>query len=296
MNDRTTDTDTPEAGPGRWRQILLNRWLLAGVMAVVLYAFLGFFLTPWVITRYVSNYAAEKLNRKASLAEVRVNPFLFTIEAKDFVIEEADNRPIMGFDRLFVDFQLSSLFRWAWTFADIRLEQPSLYVEIQPNGRLNFADLADSLPKSEDSPPTDSQPPRLLVHHTAVIGGSFTFSDRSDITHAQETFWPLNLEFKEISTLPDRKGPYTIKADLPGGGMVGWQGEISLHPIFSEGKLSMARLQTGNSVEVRSGRVESCRTSRRDGFQYPLSIRLSKEHPSFGVSGCEAFTKETFAY
>ena len=236
MYDRTSDTGIP----GRWRRVLLNRWLLTGFAAVVLYALFGFLLTPWIVKRYVSNYAVEKLKRKASISEVRINPFLFTFEAKDFVIEEADNRPIMGFDRLFVDFQLSSLFRWAWTFADIRLEQPSLYVEIQPNGRLNFADLADSLPKSEDSPPTDSQPPRLLVHHTAVIGGSFTFSDRSDTTHAQETFWPLNLEFKEISTLPDRKGPYTIKADLPGGGMVGWQGEISLHPIFSEGKLSMA--------------------------------------------------------
>jgi hypothetical protein len=240
MNDRIADTKDPEPTPGGWRQILLNRWLLTGIAAVVLYALLGFLLTPWIVKRYVSNYAVEKLKRKASIAEVRVNPFLFTFEAKDFVLEEADNRPIMGFDRLFVDFQLSSLFRWAWTFADIRLEQPSLYVEIQPNGRLNFADLADSLPKSEDSPPTDTQPPRLLVHHTVVIGGSFTFSDLSDTTHAQETFWPLNLEFKEISTIPERKGPYTVKADLPGGGTVGWQGEISLHPVFSEGKLNMA--------------------------------------------------------
>jgi len=155
------------------------------------------------------------------------------------VLEESDHRPIMGFDRLFVDFQLSSLFRWAWTFADIRIEQPSLYVEIQPNGRLNLADLAESLPKPEDSSPTDSQPPRLLLYHSEVIGGSLTISDRSDTTHAQETFWPLNLEFKEISTIPERKGPYTVKADLPGGGTVGWQGEISLHPVFSEGKLSM---------------------------------------------------------
>ena len=240
MHDRTTDTNGPEAAPSRLRQILLNRWLLAGVAAVVLYALLGFLLTPWVVTRYLSNYAVEKLKRKASIAEVRVNPFLFTFEAKDFVLEEADNRPIIGFDRLFVDFQLSSLFRWAWTFADVRIERPSLHIEIQHNGRLNFADLADSLPKSEDPPPTDSRPPRLLVHHAEIIGGSFTFSDRSDTTHAHETFWPLNLEFKEISTLPERKGPYTVKADLPGGGTVGWQGEISLHPIFSEGKLSMA--------------------------------------------------------
>ena len=240
MHDRTTDTSGPEISPSRLRQILFNRWLLAGVTAVVLYALLGFLLTPWIVTRYVSNYAVEKLKRKASIAEVRVNPFLFTFEAKDFVLQEADNRPIIGFGRLFVDFQLSSLFRWAWTFADVRIERPSLYVEIQHNGRLNFSDLADSFPKSEDPPSTDSRPPRLLVHQAEVIGGSFTFSDRSDTTHATETFSPLNLEFKEISTIRERKGPYTVRADLPGGGTVSWQGEISLHPIFSKGKLSMA--------------------------------------------------------
>ncbi len=239
MLDRTTDTRGSDATPKRWLRILLNRWLLAGVSVMVLYALCGFLLTPWLLKRYVANFAVEKLNRQASVTEVHINPFLFTFEAKDFVLEEADNRPIMGFDRLFVDFELSSLFRWAWTFADIRIEQPSLHVEIQRDGRLNFADLADSLPKSEDPQPAERRPPRLLVRHAEVIGGSFTFSDRSDITPAQETFWPLNLEFKEISTLPERKGPYTVRADLPGGGTVGWRGEISLQPIFSEGELSM---------------------------------------------------------
>jgi len=240
MVDPTTDRSDREAAASRWRRIVLNRWLLAGVLAVAIYAVLGFLLTPWILERYVSNYAKETLKRKASIGEVRANPFLFTIEAKEFVLQEADDRPIIGFGRLFVDFELSSLFRWAWTFADIRIEQPSLHADIQQNGRLNFADLADSLPKSEDSQPKDPRPPRLLVQHSEVIGGSFTFSDRSHTTPATETFSPLNLEFKEISTLPERKGPYTIRADLPGGGTVGWRGEISLNPIFSEGELSMA--------------------------------------------------------
>jgi len=240
MLNPTTDKIDPNRSPKRWRRLLLNRWLLTAVVAVALYALLGFLFAPWILKRYVSNYAAEKLKRKASIVEVRVNPFLFTFEAKDFVLQEADDRPIIGFGRMFVDFELSSLFRWAWTFADIRIERPSLNVEIQNNGRLNFADLADSLPKSDDPPSTDHRPPRLLIQHAEVVDGSFTFSDRSDTTHAIETFSPLNLEFKEISTIPERKGPYTVKADLPGGGTVGWQGEVSLHPIFSEGKLSMA--------------------------------------------------------
>jgi uncharacterized protein involved in outer membrane biogenesis len=227
MLDRATDTSGPNTAPSHWRRVLFNRWLLAGVVVVVLYALLGFLLTPRILKRYVNNYAAEKLKRKASIVEVRVNPFFFTLEAKNFIFQEADDRPIFGFGRLFVDFELSSLFRWAWTFADIRLERPSLHVEMQADGRLNFADIANSLPRSEDPPPVDRGPPRLLVHHAEVVDGNFTFSDRSDPTPAAETFSPLNLEFNEISTLRERKGPYTVKADLPGGGTVGWRGEIS---------------------------------------------------------------------
>jgi len=280
MNDQSSETKSNEATHGRWRRILLNRWLLAGTGVVVMYALLGFFLTPWIVKGYISKYATEKLDRKASVEEVHVNPFLFTIEAKDFVLEEADSRPIMGFDRLFVDFQLSSLFHWAWTFANISLEQPTLYVEIQHNGRLNFADLADSFPKAKNPPPTDSGPPRLLVHHAAIVGGSFTFSDLSTTTQAQETFWPLNLEFNEISTIPEKKGPYTVKADLPGGGTVGWQGEISIHPISSEGKLSMAGfklptawkfLQDKLNLAEPTGEIDF---STRYRFDYQKSIPL----------------------
>jgi len=239
MLDPATDKHDPQISPKHWRRFLLNRWMLTAVGAVVLYALVGFFLTPWLFKRYVSKYAEEKLARKASMLELRLNPFLFTVDAKGFVFEEADGRPILGFGRLFIDFELSSLFRWAWTFADIRIEQPSLHAEIQLDGRLNLQAISDNLTKSEGPPSADRPPPRLVVRHAEVVDGSFTFSDRSDPTPATAIFTPLNLEFKEISTLPDRKGPYTIHANLPGGGTVGWRGKVSLHPIFSEGELSM---------------------------------------------------------
>ncbi len=239
MLDPTTDKSDPNMSPKHWRRFLLNRWLLTAVGAVVLYALVGFFLTPWLFKRYVGNYAEEKLARRASMVELRVNPFLFTFDAKGFVLEEVDGRPILDFGRLFIDFELSSLFRWAWTFADIRIEQPSLHTEIQLDGRLNLLAISDNLPKSEGPPSADRPPPRLVVQHAEVVDGSFTFSDRSDPTPATAIFAPLNLEFKEISTLPDRKGPYTIRANLPGGGTVGWRGEVSLRPIFSEGELSV---------------------------------------------------------
>ena len=223
-----------------WRRLLLNRWMLAGVGAVLLYALLGFLLAPRLFKGYVSEYAVEKLKRNASIAEVRINPFLFTFDAQGFMLKEADDSPIMGFGRMFIDFELSSLFRWAWTFAEIRIERPLLNVEIRQDGRLNFAALSDSLPKSKDSPTEDGRPPRLLIQHAEVIDGSFIFSDRSDVTPATETFAPFNIEFNHISTLRDRKGPYTVRANLPGGGTVSWRGEVSLQPVFSQGRLSVS--------------------------------------------------------
>ncbi len=239
MGEQPTDSNDPKESLPLWRRLVFNRWLIAGVAAVALYTLFGFLLAPWLVKYYAKNYAVEKLKRHVSIADVRINPFLFTFEAKGFTLREADNRPIIGFNRLFVDFELSSLFRWAWTFADIRIERPSLNIEIQPNGRLNFADLADSLPKSKDTSKKAHSPPRLLLQHAEIVDGNFTFSDRSVPTPATETFTPLNLEFQDISTLPERKGPYTISAKLPGGGLVGWRGDVFLNPIQSQGQLSI---------------------------------------------------------
>ncbi|MBW2642633.1 MAG: DUF748 domain-containing protein, partial [Deltaproteobacteria bacterium] len=297
MFDRTTNESDSNGVSRRWRRVLLNRWLLAGVAAVVLYSLLGFLLTPWILKRYVSNYAAEKLKRKASIIEVSVNPFLFTLDAKDFVLQEADSRPIFAFGRLFLDFELldfelSSLFHWAGTFAEIRIERPSLHVEIQHNGRLNLADLADSFPKSEDSPSTDRPPPRLLVQHAEIVDGSFTFSDQSNPTPATETFSPLNLEFKEISTLPEHKGPYTVKADLPGGGTVGWQGEISLHHIFSEGELSIAGFKLATAWKFAQDELNLAEPAGEMDFSTHYRFDYQKRTPFLVLQDAKFALKE----
>jgi uncharacterized protein involved in outer membrane biogenesis len=281
MGDQTTDSSDPKEPRPRWRRLVLNRWLLAGVAAVVLYTLFGFLLAPWLVQRYVKSYAVEKLKRKVSIADVRINPFLFTFEAKDFELREADDRPIIGFGRLFVDFELSSLFRWAWTFADIRIERPSLYMEIQPNDRLNIADLADSFPKSDKSSKKDRQPVRLLLQHAKIVDGSFTFSDRSVPTPATATFTPINLEFQDISTLPERKGPYTISAKLPGGGLVGWRGDVFLNPLQSQGELSITGFKLATAWNFAQDKVHLKSPEGEADFSTRYQFSYQKHIPLF---------------
>src|SRR5215470_11377607 len=87
------------------------------VFLVLAYTLVGFLLVPRLIRTYAPQYVQEQLKRRAEIGEVRFNPLLFKLEIKQFRLREADGRPLLGFDRLFVDFELSSLVRRAWTFA-----------------------------------------------------------------------------------------------------------------------------------------------------------------------------------
>src|SRR5689334_15889524 len=166
---------TPQLTRGlRWlRRLVTGRAFLITIsvvaVLVVAYTLAGFFLVPRLIRTYVPRYVQTELKRRAEIGEVRVNPLLFKLEIKQFRLQEADGRPLLGFDRLFIDFQLSSLFRRAWTFAEVQLETPRLDAVLTRDGRLNIADLLDSLPKTEPATaPAATAPPRMLLQHALV--------------------------------------------------------------------------------------------------------------------------------
>lgn len=224
----------------RRRSVVITLAVLAAMFVV--YTLTGFFLVPRLVVSYVPRYVAEQLERRAELGEVRVNPLLFKLEIKKFRLTEPDGRPLLGFDRLFVDFELArSIVRAAWTFAEIRLEAPRIDAVIGRDGRMNIAELLDALPKSEPARQS-TQPRRLLVQHTLVQDGVVSLTDLSGRTPHTAAVQPINVELHDITTLPDRRGPYTISATLTGGGVVSWDGQISLVPVASTGRFDLRGL------------------------------------------------------
>ena len=218
---------------------LARPWLLISVGSLIaLYLLLGFFALPRYIQGAIPEYVATHLKRKASVGEVRFNPLLFKLELRDFELTEADDRPIANFRYLLVDFELASVLRWAWTFSTIVLDGLELRPDIAPDGRFNFAALADTFPKSE-GPSEPSPPPRLVLQHFDLTDAAISFSDRSGARPRFDTVRPLALELRDLTTLPDRRGPYNVTARLPGGGTLSWRGEMSLQPIFSSGEVSL---------------------------------------------------------
>ena len=158
------------------KRIATNKVFLAGLAALLLYALAGFFLAPYLLERYVPRYAQDQLGSQATVGDVRINPFLLRLEAKDFRLEHPPGQPIVAFGRLLVDLQLSSLFRRAWTFADVQIDGLDLYVEIRREGSLNLAAFMDRLAKRYVDVSSGDQPPRRwLLHHAALRDGKLIF-------------------------------------------------------------------------------------------------------------------------
>jgi hypothetical protein len=228
----------------RWpRRIPRPKLLAAAAALFVLYLVLAGYALPRYMEGAFPEFAASELKRKASVGEVSFHPLLFKLEITDFALAEADDRPIARFRRLLVDFELSSVWRWAWTFSTIALDGFEMFADIAPDGRFNIAELVASLPKGASEGDPGAPPPRLILQHIEITDAALTFSDRSGARPRFDSVRPLALELRDITTLADRKGPYSVTARLPAGATLAWRGEMSLRPVLSLGELSLRALR-----------------------------------------------------
>jgi hypothetical protein len=246
---------------------------------LVFYTLAGFFLAPRLVRHYVPKIVQEQLKKQAVIGEVRINPYIFSIEAKDFHMEEADGQPIAGFKRLFVDFELKSLFKWAWTFRQVSLEGPQVNAVIAKDGALNLASL---VPPSEARPQPsekDQAPPRLIIEDLSIKGGQIDFTDRRQSRPAIISLKPLQLQIKNLSTLRGQEGPDSITASLGDGGTLRWNGEISLNPVVTKGSFAIENVQTATAWKFIQDAVAIDPPAGKISISADYNVDLSSAQP-----------------
>ena len=224
----------------RFVKIVLSLPFLLAVGALGVYALGGFVVAPWWIKRELPQLLDTHLSATGSVGEIAINPFKLTVDVRDFKMTEAGGTtPAVAFDRLFVDFEATSLFRRAWTFADITLDGPRFNLEADAQGALNLVKLKprNPPPKKEEKPSTGL--PRLLLQKLEFNQGSVAFTDKGVSKPATARLEPFEFDLRDLSTLPDERGNHAFTARLPAGGTLGWHGTISLAPIASAGQLEL---------------------------------------------------------
>ncbi|WP_229633330.1 DUF748 domain-containing protein [Duganella qianjiadongensis] len=266
-------------------QVFKQRWQRwgAGVAgALGLYALAGGWLLPKLIKSELPSLVAGELERKASVADVRFNPFTLRLSMQQLALTETDGAPLFSLDQLEVELQWRSLLRRAWCLGDIRLVGPNLQLAIAPDGTFNIAQLLATLDKHKKDEP-DSGMPRLVVGHFTLEQGKVAVQDR----HAgyRDTFAPIDFTLNNLSTLPDDNGDYTLSADAAQGGKLRWKGKAALNPISASGELALENVALAGLSSYLKPFVRMSVAAGRLSATLPYQFRYHDGQVEAGLHG-----------
>ena len=238
---------------------------IIAALLLCLYALGGFLVAPAIIKSKAPAIIAEQLGRKATVEQVRVNPFVLSLAVRGFALEEPNGEPFAGFEELYVNFQLSSIFRLAFTFADVSLIAPYGHVKILADGKLNFSDLLAKMAREESRQDTSGELPPVIIQRLHIDGGRLVFSDLSMPTPYEETIFPLQLTLNNFNTRKDTGSPYNFTASMGESAVITWEGDLSVSPLGSQGRFAINKINTVElwnyiqdyvNFKVTSGKVD----------------------------------------
>jgi hypothetical protein len=247
---------------------------ILGVVALLLgiYAMAGFWLAPKLLRSNLLKEIPKTLpGVTPAVGEIRVNPFLLQVDIKDFSLTGANDTKLVGFGRLFVDFEVSSIWHRAYTFKHIDVASPFANAVIFKDGSLNLSQLS---PKSAEKPKpevkNDEPIPALRIGSFKVTQGFLSFDDRRRQSDFATRLEPINFELQNFST-GVTGGRFTFSGASKLGERIEWHGHLSVQPIESDGEFQIAGLQAHTIWEyledqlsflVNSGKIDLNATYR----------------------------------
>jgi hypothetical protein len=239
---------------------------ISAVVALLLgvYAMVGFLLAPRLLRNALTTEIPQTLvGVTPTIGEIHVNPFLLQLRIKDFYLTGSQGTKLVGFARLFVDFEVSSLWHRAYTFSNIDIDSPFANAVIFKDGRLNLAQLS---PRPTDKPaPKSNEPiPALRIGSFKVTQGFLSFDDRRRPSDFATRLEPINFELQKFATGVEG-GRFSFSGVSKLGERVEWHGHIAVQPIESDGEFQIAGLQAHTiweyledqlNFQVNSGKID----------------------------------------
>lgn len=246
--------------PERYR-----RYALWAVMGFVLYSLFGWLVLPAILKSQLEQRLPELTKRSARVRQVRFNPWALSLSIRGLSLREADEEVFASWEDLYVNFQSSSLFRWAWTFDEIRLLSPYGHVALLKDGTFNFANLLPPQPaekKSENGKPAGL--PHIRAFTLLVTNGVLSLDDQTHRHRFQTEYRPINIRLTDVTTRAGESSPYSFKAENDSGKQLVWSGDVSLQPFGSHGHVEVRSASPGKyapyledftTAQIQSGRA-----------------------------------------
>lgn len=205
----------------------------------MVYALLGFLLAPYLLEKNLVEIMQQDFDAELRVEKIEINPFVLSLRINGLELDNPDGEPTARIDEIFTNFQLSSIFRLALTFDEVRFSSPELFVARDETGNMDFSYLikpgedgdADEVSDNEE----DSSLLQALVFKFAIENFVINWSDQYQPEPVQARFGPITIDVKELNTLPNRSGQQSVVIATENTGTLSWTGDLQLNPLRSSG-------------------------------------------------------------
>ncbi len=259
-----------------------SQWQKRCLIGLLIYTGVGFLVLPAMLKWQLRKQLPALTHRIAEVKQVRMNPYALSLTVRGLSLTESNGAPFAAFDELYVNFQLSSVFRRAWTFGDIRLVHPTANLVRLAEGGFNFSNLVSTNSPPNTNPPL--APPTVLVQSLLITNAVVTFADETTAPRFKADYGPINLAITDFSTRRAKDGPYTFVATTSDGESFAWSGRISVNPPQSSGQFKLTGISPGkysaylaqfSTVLVASGKIDVGADYRVNAASSPLELDVT---------------------
>ena len=214
-------------------------WYASIVAAVALYAVLGFLLAPYLLQQSLVQTLQRDFDAELRVDNIEINPFRLSLQIDGLELDNPQGAPTARVGQIFVNLQLSSIFRRALTFDEIRISTPQLFINRDQQGAMDFAYLTQANDAASAPDPaeaeTDASPFPLLIFNFRIEDGAVDWSDQSRPEPVNTRFGPIDIAIRELNTLPDRSGQQQVVIVTETTGTLSLTGELQLNPLRAAG-------------------------------------------------------------
>ncbi|ANE35357.1 putative DUF748 domains [Campylobacter iguaniorum] len=204
----------------------------------VFYTVFGFFGVPKLSVYYGTKILAN-MDLNLSVNKIKFNPF--TYEANITGLSIQGDSPLIKFDEIYVDLDAINLFKKTIDIADLKLTNPTIFIQKDINGTYNFASLLsdESSTKSDDNSSLELY---YDIKKLDIINASIAYIDLGNGFEAKLNDMSYSLE--NLSTKRNYLGSHKLLTSSNLVDKIITDANITLNPFTINGHAKITELKT----------------------------------------------------
>lgn len=250
------------------------------IFFTLFYTIFGFIFIPWFLTNKTTPLLKEKLGINLEIGKAKFNPYSFNLEINDILLKDLDNKPALGFKKIFIDYMPLGLLEGTLFFGALNIDSPKLYATLEKNGKLNFENLI-APSKQTNSKETEETSqldlPIITLQKLNINNGHIEFNDLRGEKEFNIDFGPYSFEAHDISTKKDALNAHNFVTKINKDAELFWEGGVRLNPLKLYGEINLKNLKLPSFYTYALPDFDASLNNGKLSFKIPYKVDLSKE-------------------